>query len=128
MEIPTAGAFLIAMRQRGGQFPGLGTDIHGPTGKVFCKDIVPQVVHTVVSLVYAWGLHVQRSRRLPDRGRELPRPTCSLESHLCTSITACQPVWHIPICLKIALLLLSYYLLHAYCTHRQLLQLAVVLP
>ncbi|OJA18721.1 hypothetical protein AZE42_01246 [Rhizopogon vesiculosus] len=31
LKIPTAGAFLIAMRQRGGQFPGLGTDIHGPT-------------------------------------------------------------------------------------------------
>ncbi|KAG1757585.1 hypothetical protein EDB19DRAFT_1866823, partial [Suillus lakei] len=31
LKIPTAGAFLIAMRQRGGQFPGLGTDINGPT-------------------------------------------------------------------------------------------------
>ncbi|KAG2044861.1 hypothetical protein BDR03DRAFT_937397 [Suillus americanus] len=31
LKIPTTGAFLIAMRQRGGQFPGLGTDINGPT-------------------------------------------------------------------------------------------------
>ncbi|KAG0708850.1 hypothetical protein DFH29DRAFT_344326 [Suillus ampliporus] len=31
LKIPTAGAFLIAMRQRGGQFPGIGTDINGPT-------------------------------------------------------------------------------------------------
>ncbi|KAG2120876.1 uncharacterized protein F5147DRAFT_663580 [Suillus discolor] len=31
LKIPTTGAFLVAMRQRGGQFPGLGTDIHGPT-------------------------------------------------------------------------------------------------
>ncbi|KAG2350348.1 hypothetical protein BDR05DRAFT_954442 [Suillus weaverae] len=31
LKIPTTGVFLIAMRQRGGQFPGLGTDINGPT-------------------------------------------------------------------------------------------------
>ncbi|KAG2154836.1 hypothetical protein DEU56DRAFT_770690 [Suillus clintonianus] len=31
LKLPTTGSFLIAVRQRGGQFPGLGTDINGPT-------------------------------------------------------------------------------------------------
>jgi hypothetical protein len=33
------------MSQRGRQFPGL--DVNGPTGKLICKDTIPQVVHTI---------------------------------------------------------------------------------
>lgn len=36
------------MRQRGGQFPGLGTDIHGPTGKLSLQSNCPQIVHAVI--------------------------------------------------------------------------------
>jgi len=35
------------MSQRGRQFPGLGTDIHGPTGESFLEPIFPQVLHAV---------------------------------------------------------------------------------
>ncbi|KAH7911201.1 hypothetical protein BJ138DRAFT_1063586 [Hygrophoropsis aurantiaca] len=31
LKVPTIAAFLLALRQRGSQFPGLGTDINGPT-------------------------------------------------------------------------------------------------
>ncbi|KAH7930978.1 hypothetical protein BV22DRAFT_999261 [Leucogyrophana mollusca] len=46
LKLPTTAAFLLALRQRGSQFPGLGTDISGPTGMTYCAVIKHTLTHS----------------------------------------------------------------------------------
>lgn len=75
------------MNQRGRQFPGLGTDINGPTGELIYKLIDSQVVDTVTVWSMPGGFTSSGRDGYQTVDEEAPRAPPKV-----TSVPAQQPV------------------------------------